>query len=258
MTRNLQPLSILMSISALVLLLANANSTFSQTVGEDTNQVPQPYIAEDLHPEPKVLFKPTGTGEPPTTRGAGSRNDRACSQDNITQPLTLTALVPSDNFGLTWSERPTLWVYLPKTSARQIVLSIREDNSRSHSQRFLSITGEAGILGIQLDQNAPVLAVGKSYQWAVVLVCGDRPSPNDPFVTAWIQRVVPGAVFSQQQSTVERAARYGEQGVWYDALSALVEARRSHPNDSTLTKIWTDFLAQPNVGLEAIANEPLR
>lgn len=258
MTRNLQPLLILLSVSVLVLSLANTSLTLAQTAGEDTNQAPQPYSAQDHHPVPQIFFKPTGTGQPPTTRGAGSRNDRTCSQDNITQPLALTALVPSNQFGLTWAERPTLWVYLPKTSARQLVLSISEKGDLPHSQSFLPITGDAGIMGIQVAITDPPLEVGKSYQWAVVLVCGDRPSPNDPFVTAWVRRVIPSKPFSNQPSALDRAVQYSAQGVWYDAVTTLATMRRSQPNDVGLTKIWTDFLAQPTVGLGAIANEPLQ
>jgi hypothetical protein len=98
----------------------------------------------------------------------------------------------------------------------------------------------------------------QSYQWAVVLICGDRPSPNDPFVTGWIRRVAPPPATNKSQTPLERAASYGEQGIWYDALTTLAEARRSQPADSTLEKIWVDFLTEPSVGLGAIATEPLR
>ncbi len=113
-------------------------------------------------------------------------------------------------------------------------------------------------MGIPLDENAPPLEVDKLYQWAVVLVCGDRPSPNDPSVTAWVRRVVPSGRMNNLQEALERAAWYGEQGMWYNALTALAEARRSQPVDPAFTKIWANFLTQPSVGLGAIANEPLR
>ena len=84
-------------------------------------------------PIKQILFKPPTDEEPPPTRGAGSRNDRLCSQDALvdqsslsSQPLALTALVPPNQSNLTWAERPTVWVYVPETSARQIVLSVRD------------------------------------------------------------------------------------------------------------------------------------
>lgn len=210
-----------------------------------------------------ILFKPPPEdGTPSTTRGAGSRDNRRCAQDSsaislnqASEKLSLTALVPGDHSGLTRSARPTFWVYVPQTSARQIVLSIRQGN-QPHAQRFVPITGQAGVIGIQATEDSPPLEVGKTYQWAIVLVCGDRPSPNDPTVTALIRR---------EQSTepinsnaLQQASRYGEQGIWYDALTTLAEAKRSQPNNAELDKTWTSFLTQPSVGLGAIATEPLR
>lgn len=248
----------LLSVGILVLPLAEIIPIFAQTSIEGKNQIPTRPSDKAQNPVSQVLFKPSGSGNPPPTRGAGSRNDRHCSQDIAPQPLVLTALVPSNQLGLTWAERPTVWIYLPKTSARQMVLSVKLEGSRQLFQRFLPITGEPGILGIPFAENSPPLEVGKSYQWAVVLICGDRPSPNDPFVTAWVQRVAPSHPLKNQQSVLERAVRYGEQGVWYDALTALAAARRSQPTDPALAKIWADFLAQPSVNLEAFAIAPLR
>lgn len=252
---SLQPLFMLMST---FLLSTPAIAPSAPVFAQGSVQVPRHNATEDHSPISQVLFKPSGGGKPPTTRGAGSRSDRRCPQDITTQSISLTALVPPNQSGLTWVEHPTVWVYLPKTSARQIVLSVKAEGAQQHSQRFLSITGEPAILGIPFDHNAPPLEVGKSYQWAVVLVCGDRPSPNDPFVTAWVQRVIPSKPFSEQPSALDRVVQYGAQGVWYDALTTLAEMRRSRPTDPTLAKLWTDFLTQPSVGLGAIAKEPLR
>ena len=254
---NLQPLFMPMSVG--LLLLAGTTPTLAQPSAEGTTQVPARNADKLRSPMIQVLFKPSRSGQPPTTRGAGSRNDRYCLQDTPTKGKpTLTALVPTNQSSLTWAERPTFWVYLPKTSARQIVLSVKEEGSQQHSQRFLPITGESGIIGVQFAKNSPPLEVGKSYQWAIVLVCGDRPSPNDPVVTAWVQRAAPSQPLNNQQAALEQAVRYGEQGIWYDALTTLAVARRSQSDNPALAKIWADFLAQPSVGLGAIANEPLR
>lgn len=211
---------------------------------------------------PVILFTPPpDDGTPSTTRGAGSRDNQQCSQDSsstlqaIGKP-SLTALVPSDHSGLTWSARPTFWVYVPQTSARQMVLSIKEGN-QFHSQRFVSITGAPGVLGIQPAEDAPALEVGKTYQWAIVLVCGDRPSPNDPVVSALVRRKQPTTSLNSQ-TALQQAATYGKQGIWYDAITALAVAKRSQPNDSALNQTWANFLMQPSVGLSAIATEPVR
>lgn len=259
---SLQPLFVFVALS--FFLSIKPLSILAQTPSEEA----VPESGQDSGtmqiPASEVLFRPSRSGRPPNTRGAGSRNDRQCPQDSsIRSDLTipspaLTALVPAEQGGLTWAERPTVWVYIPETSARQIVLSVQDEDAQPHAQRFIPITGEEGIVGLSLDAAMPPLAIAHSYQWAVVLVCGDRPSPNDPFVTAWIRRETTLDSRNTAPDPIEQAIRYGEQGIWYDALTTLAEARRSRPNDPSLAEIWANFLSQTSVGLSAIASEPLQ
>lgn len=240
------------------LLFLSAKPTFAQPITNPSTR-PQRIIT-------RVLFKPPPDNKKPDqTRGAGSRNDGQCRNDatlaNITNaPSTQTSmkpLVPSSDFGLTLAERPSFWIYLPETSARQVVLSIREVREEGiihYSQTFVPITGKSGIVSLQPSPDSPPLEVGKAYQWAVVLVCGERPSPNDPAIASWVSRVALSQP-SNDGSNLAQAAWYGEQGIWYDALTALVQARRSQPNNQDLIDIWTDFLKSG--GLETMAIEPL-
>ena len=207
----------------------------------------------------RVLFRPPPDDQKPDrTEGAASRHGGRCPQDaNLTAeiPLSLMPLVPATNSGLTLAPRPTFWVYLPKTTAQQVVLSIKEKGTKHHSQTFLPIVGTSGTIALQPSENSPPLEVGKTYQWSVVLVCGERPTPNDPGVAAWVRRVALSEL-RDRGSALEQAAWYGEQGIWYDALNSLVQARRSQPDNQDLKGIWADFLSSG--GLKAISTEPLR
>jgi len=203
----------------------------------------------------RVLFKPPPEEKKPDqTRGAGSRNDGQCMNDATLTNLanfssnqtSMIPVVPSSDLGLTLAARPKFWIYLPETSAEQVVLSIREEGINHHSQTFVPIQGQSGIMSLQPPADAPPLEVGKAYQWAVVLVCGGRPSPNDPAIASWVRRVSLSEP-SNQGSALAQAAWYGEQGIWYDALAALAEAKRSQPNHQELTEIWTDFLESGGV-----------
>ena len=198
----------------------------------------------------RVLFKPPQNDKKPgQTRAAGSRNNGKCLQDTTSANLTnssstqgnLMPIVPTANLGLTIAERPTFWIYLPENSATQIVLSIREEGTKHHYQIFVPITNETGIISIKPADDSPPLEVGKTYQWAVVLVCGKKPHPNDPAITSWVRRITPSETINHE-STLEQAAWYGEQGIWYDALHSLIQARRSQPNNPELMAIWTEFL----------------
>ncbi|MEA5537007.1 DUF928 domain-containing protein [Crocosphaera sp. XPORK-15E] len=220
----------------------------------------------------RVLFKPPPDDpKPEQTRGAGSRHDGQCAGDATPTNLakissegsSMVPLVPTTNTGLTIAERPTFFVYIPETSAKQVVLSIRENGTKHHSQTFVPITGESGIISLRPSPDSSPLEVGKAYQWAVVLVCGQRPNPNDPAIASWVRRV-PLSATIKQGSALEQAAWYGEQGIWYDALTSLVQAKRSRryplrgeqPNNQDLTDIWIQFLESG--GLNAIATKPLQ
>lgn len=204
-----------------------------------------------------VLFRPPPEDQKPEqTRGAGSRNDRQCSQDlfsnngsnSLVTQTSLIPLVPSSNWGLTTAQRPTFWINVPETSAQQIVLSIREADSNFHSQTFISIAGKSGLIAVQPSPDSPPLEVGKSYQWAAVLICGDQPTPNDPAIAAWIKRVTMTQP-SNLGNTLEKAAWYGEQGIWYDALTTLMSVRQSQPSDQNLNNILAKFLESGEVDL---------
>jgi Domain of Unknown Function (DUF928) len=214
---------------------------------------------------PKILFTPPITDKKPTkTSGAGSRGGKCmqtlpieASAERSVQTLakpSLMALMPFVNTGLTLAEHPSFWVYVPETLAKKAVLSLRENGSKPHSQTFFDIPETPGVMSLSLPRSAPALEVGKTYQWAVTLICGAKPSPNDPVIVSWVSRIASAP--STQPTALERAAVYGRQGIWFDALTALGQARRSQPNQPELQTTWADFLT--SAGLRAIASEPLR
>jgi Domain of Unknown Function (DUF928) len=211
----------------------------------------------------KVLFKPSSKYHRPLrTVGAGSRGSQ-CPQDlaaepissRVSNPLPLMALVPPNNAGLTMAERPTFWMYLPQTSAKQLALSLQTEDASSLSHWFFPMPSTPGVVSLQLPADASPLKIGESYQWAVVLVCGDRPSPNDPAIAAWVTRVAPSQ--SIPPSTVlDRVSWHGEQGLWYDMLTALGQELRSKSTQSDLTDVWANVLKSE--GLETATLDPLQ
>lgn len=108
MVMHLQPVFVL--CSAFLLSTATA-SAFAKSVVAQERQVPDRQSEQRQPPIPQVLFKPSGGSPLPTTRGAGSRSDRQCPQDELTNPndsatqfLAFTALVsriPIVDWGLT-------------------------------------------------------------------------------------------------------------------------------------------------------------
>ena len=205
-----------------------------------------------------VLFQPPPESEQPkSTEGAASRQSRVCASDSKTQQaqsdrLKLSSIVPENNFGLTTAERPTFWVYIPETSASQAILSIKQEGNPPHWQQTVDLAGKVGITGIKLANNAPALELGENYQWAIILVCGDRPNPNDPVNTAWIKRIEPTEGEPIPTEALEKAAVFAKQGIWYDTLDILVSQQ---PYVDNWQDLWIEYLKSG--GLDGVANEPI-
>ena len=246
----------LLNLMTVGLLIICAAPTFAQSTAN-------PSVRSDSKVN-RVLFKPPSDDKQPDhTAEAGSRHPIPCLQDANSTTLMnsssnqnpLMPLIPTTNSGLTIAEKPKLWIYLPETSARQVVFSIREEGTIHHSKTFIPITGTSGIISLQPNQDSLPLKIGKNYKLSVVLVCGEKPTPNDPARDVWVRRVESPEPINQG-SALEQAAWYGRQGIWYDALNSLIQARQSQPQNQDLISIWTDFLESG--GLNAIPNEPLQ
>ncbi len=213
-----------------------------------------------------VLFEPPPESQQPeSTESAASRQHGQCFQDisdnqpqeSLKDSAKLMPIVPNGNFALTLSDRPNFWVYLPQTSAKQAILTIKEEGANPHWQQSVNLTGETGIVGIPLSDDAPALEIDKNYQWAMILVCGNMPNPNDPVVAAWIKRIDKSQI-SQRPSLnysteLEKAADYAKQGIWYDALDILVAAKNSSVDN--WQDNWVKYLQSG--ALDGITNKPI-
>jgi hypothetical protein len=206
-----------------------------------------------------VTFNPPPSNPQPNKTVIGGRrtDDKNCLQSEInkTTQLPLTALVPANKTGLTTAEYPTFWVYLPETSANQIVLSVMEqekDNSIKHySQTSFSIPSKSGLIALKPSDQSQPLAVGKTYKWVATLICGNKPHPNDPMIEAWVSRInLP--IPNKSQNLLEKADWYGKQGIWYDFLETLTQVRQATPTNKGLITDWTAMLK--SVELESLSS----
>ncbi|MCT7982897.1 DUF928 domain-containing protein [Laspinema sp. A4] len=210
-------------------------------------------------PGPQLLARVTF--EPPTrerlndSAGGASRQGGFCPQDGMVEGPSLMPILPETKEGLTVSERPTLFVYVPETKAEQGYFILKDQTEDYYYQTQVNIPQEGGIVRLTLPESAPALEVGTTYQWSFVVAC-ERPARADsPRVEGWLQRVEPTAKLNSYEGveSIEAATSYGAEGIWYDAVTTLADLRRSQPQ--TYTQEWVDFLS--SVGLENVANEPI-
>lgn len=205
----------------------------------------------------RVTFNPPGEDKPKQSSGGASRGGQCPRDEGEIKPY-ITALIPTSDRGLTIQERPTLFVYVPATPARKAFFSLHDDSDTIHYQTFIDLSDRAGIVQINLPNEAPVIETGKEYKWSFVLMCDNLLRPDSPLVEGYIKRIAPNSVLSKHlegATSIERAKLYGEAGIWYETLSTLAQLRTSNPEDTRLVSVWQELLN--SVGLKEIATKPL-
>jgi hypothetical protein len=200
-------------------------------------------------------FEPT-EGERPNTRGGGARPGlRKCPRDRAASET----LMPQQGYGLTLEERPSIFVKLPETTAREVWLLLRNESGEFNEKAVLPITETSGIVRFAFPDRFPPLEIGEKYDWTLAIVCGENLDPDDPVFTGQVKRRELTPAIAQalaQKTAIEQAQWYAEEGYWYDLLLTMVRARQELPQDPNLKTLWESLLS--SVGLEQITSQPLR
>jgi hypothetical protein len=198
---------------------------------------------------------PPDIGKPQTTTGGGSRGCE--TEDEEKQPTSsqqqkLIALVPSNGWGLTTSDRPTFWFYVAYSRQLSGEFVLQDEAERTIYQTPLTVTGAPGVVSFSLPSTVASLEIGKRYRWYFNIYC--QPEQVPVFVEGWIKRVEPNSTLNSQLKKAtpqQRVSLYAAEGWWYDALTLSAELHRTNPNDTN----WSELLK--DVGLDAIATEPI-
>ncbi|BAY84328.1 hypothetical protein NIES267_38240 [Calothrix parasitica NIES-267] len=178
-------------------------------------------------------LEPPGEPEPKDTKGSGSRDPKKCSNE----AKDIKALMPESNYGLTFQKLPSIFLRLPKTKARKVMLSFRDLKGKYYQRAFLPINANS-IVSFSLPEDKPALTIGRNYQWSLVVVCGDTVQPDDPTFQGWVQRVERTPRVDKEligKTAVEKAKWYGKKGYWYEMIEAIEQARKTQPNDLKLS-----------------------
>jgi hypothetical protein len=200
--------------------------------------------------------------EAPSGRARGGASRGSC--DNHQDKKRLTALVPVTSksvWGLTVTEYPTFWFYVPDALTPEIpiefVLQDEEDNY-VYKTTFTVPGTQPGIVSLSLSSMKAPLEIGKKYYWTFSIDCDPQEPSNSIFVKGTVQRVAMNpALMSQVKAATQRdrIALYAANGIWHEALTTLAELRRTEPGDATLAATWENLLQY--VDLQDIAKEPI-
>lgn len=200
---------------------------------------------------------PRGEDPPPDNRQGGATRGDDCIQGS-----NLVALVPLSG-GVTTAEYPTIYWYMPKTSAPAIEFVLRDANQQTvYSTKYALAKSEKGVvadtpkimsLTLPAFTNISPLKIGQEYKWSLVLVCNPVDLSAPPSVEGKIKRVETNPTLAgllNKATPQERVALYAEARIWYEALSTLVELQRDRPNSQEFGEAMNKLLT--SVGLEQL------
>jgi Domain of Unknown Function (DUF928) len=208
---------------------------------------------------------PSGTGAPGGREGRGSRGCGIDSQISTirSEEKPLIALVPAVPIndgsdaesvgGFTTAERPTFWFYVPYQPPLTGKFVLRDRDENLVYQKDVTLPGKPGAIAISIPTTEAPLVAGKVYSWYFKVYC-QPGSKLFSFVEGWIQRTsLNSSVENQLQKATpqQKVALYASNGIWYEALTAAAELRRTNSKDTN----WTQLLQ--DVGLSEIASEAI-
>ncbi|MEG5033223.1 DUF928 domain-containing protein [Microcoleus sp. AT3-D2] len=202
-----------------------------------------------------VNFKPPDVTAPANRQGGTHRGNKLCPAG-----LSITPLVPPTNIGLTLTDSPTIFVYVPQTSAK-IEFTVLNDKEEEVVYEKTFKLDKSGIVGVTIPatvDNNKSLEVGKRYVWSFSLVCDPEDRAADLVVKGFVQRIEPQATLKSELANPDPMTRlnvYAQNGIWYETLATLAQMRRQTPGDVKLTAKWTQLLQSQ--GLESVATQPL-
>jgi hypothetical protein len=236
-----------------IVLIATLNASQFAVMGQPTPEVKGKPITQSGGPR---FSQPTEDNLSPDEPGRTTRGPGKCEKSKI----KLTPLVPENQIGRTISEYPVFFFYLPETEAPLVEFVLQDENGKQIYQTTLKIHNSPGVLSVSMpaNQNVSPLQVGKNYRWSIALICDVQDRSADVLEKGIVRRVeVSADIRSQLQKADPRlkAVIYAQTGIWQDALSTLIAARRANPNDVDLAADWKILLDSVNLG--EIAAEPI-
>ncbi len=171
--------------------------------------------------------------------------------------IPLTALLPATTAhpGQTQAAYPTLWFYLPETTATTADFWLLDENEQLVYELEFELTGQVGLIALPLDrmEGMPALEPDQRYTWYFALVCDPQDRGVDIYVNGPLERLpLPPAQAARLEGLdpYQRALAYAELGLWQDLVAQVAELYRQAPEDGNLAGLWSQVLRE--AGLEEL------
>ncbi|MEM1280096.1 MAG: DUF928 domain-containing protein [Cyanobacteria bacterium P01_H01_bin.152] len=191
----------------------------------------------------------------PGNRESGSTRNEVC----MAPDANLIALMPESNYGLTERAYPTVYFYLPATTAEHLkfVLLNEATNELVYEGHF-QIQSDEGIASVSLPNNGiqQPLAVGEAYVWYVAVICEPGAPGGDVVTEGQIARVEP-LVIAPETAETELPGVYAAAGIWYDALATSATLKQDADNTAAWNALLDAVELDSLVPIELLSTAPL-
>jgi Domain of Unknown Function (DUF928) len=172
-----------------------------------------------------------------------------------TDAPVLIALVP-DHVGFTIKNDPSLCWYLSQQTSKPVMFTVVDSRGiRPILERSLPTPVRAGIHCVRLRDYGVGLKEQEPYKWFVTLIVNPNVPSQDIVAGGMIERIPLDEACTLDMpcswGPCEREViyRYTESGLWYDAISCLVELIEHDQDKDTFHKILDHLLKQSGVYL---------
>lgn len=196
-----------------------------------------------------LTYNPPLRGNPAGRVGGGTRGgtpDRS---------VVLSVLTP-DHVGLTTKEQPTLYWYTSQLTKHIVELTVIENKaSKPIVETNINPPAQAGIQRVRLADYNVRLKTGTQYRWYIAMVPDPKNRSKDILAGGFIERIDASESLRTrltQAGASQSATVYAEEGIWYDALSALSDSIDATPSDANLRTQRASLLEQ--VRLQQVAD----
>jgi CHAT domain-containing protein/tetratricopeptide (TPR) repeat protein len=214
----------------------------------------KPGIAQT--PETKDIIFKIPSQVAPNRRQSGSSRSGCPSMKNG----SLTALIPKNSLGLTFSSHPTFFIYIPTArgfNKRQGIFTLEDKEGKIIHETKLPIPDKEGIFSYTLPKNNSIfLKTNTTYAWSFSLECKPGDSSSALSVLGYIE-IIPKddnlEAKLNKASPIKRASLYASAGIWHDALTTLAELRLANPNNIGLKLEWQNLLTSTELSFLAQA-----
>jgi len=209
------------------------------TPPETGDSVPDDRTGAGTHNKP--IYKPPVAGAPTVRSGAGSRS---IDIPDIDKDLFLTVLAPNHT-GHTISEQPRLYWYISKVVETPVVVTILYADPLAKGaspepvlEKKVQVVKE-GIQIFDLSRYNVKLKTGVEYEWTIRIPTNlDNPSQEMTSIGIIKRITQPSELVKKVKTAQEKEAPiiYAQAGMWYDAISVLLNLIAKYPEDDNLQR----------------------